>query len=585
MSSSKLGGVIAFLLCASMILSLLPMSTAADVPETKTFLEESVEDVNGWTATWARNDANSGSSEDLWGPTLQKAHGGERSVYCARSGYNSHYFNSTDVQPLTFNLLGAGDDVSQTTYVQRYDTNQDTIMRKYVSGLTYYNNITLSFWFYSDTGASDAKQPDTQASVGYDFLNVVYYTGSNASLVKHVAWTDSQEQATSKAWNQVTFDIPNNATWVGFEFVSGSTVPEGGDAADAFTSSGVRTNPTGSTGMKEGVYIDDVSVVGTVPVLSVPLTTAADTIAPYQNNRSFPVNWVDNDPLGITMDWAYLYYRINETGTWIRYTNEAKPLGAFVTSPIQFNATSDGKYEFFTQGKAFNGTMEVKRNAADVFTFIDTVAPTSTITVTGPEEGGTYVGSATFTLVSTDSGSGVNKTSYRVDSGEWINYSSSVTLTTTGHHVVEYFATDNASNNEVARGAFVNITGGTMVESGITFDGVKSNYGSGENVTIAFNVVSANALSKLEYSLDGADFVEIETNATAVTLSGLSDGEHKLLVRATDVMNGTLEKETTFTVGGSGSSFLSDPLVIGVIGVVAAAAIGGAVLYVWRKKP
>lgn len=589
MYSSKLASFLATLLCASMILSVLPMAQAViEIPETKTFLTEDTEDVTSWTNTWSRTDADPLASTDLWGPTMQKAHSGERSAYCARSGYNSHYLNQTNVQPANFNLLGAADNVSHTTYVQRYDTNMDTIMRKYISGAAYYNNITLSFWFYSDTGASNAAQPGVGTEVGYDFLNVVYYTGSNSSLTKHVAWTNNQTEAFSQTWTYASLNLPNNVTWIGFEFVSGSVVPAGGDASDAFSAYGVRTTPVGSTGMKEGVYIDDISCVGSEPVTSIPLTTAVEDLAPYQNTYSFPVGWTDNDPLGITLEWMYLYYRVNGTGDWIKYTTEEKPFGAFVKSPITFNVTHDGTYEFFTQGKAYNGTLEERRNAADASTMVDTVSPSSSIAFTGDLIGEEYDGSVTFSINSTDPASGVNETSYRINGGSWLTYTAPVELTATGSHTIEYFATDNAGNTEDVKSAVVNITAGSNVTPALTILDMSLQYASGANVTIPFNVTSNFAIAALEYSVDGSAFVEMDTNATSLTLMGLSDGEHTVVIKATDIANHTMQDEVTFTIGESssnGSDILGDPLVLGGIGVVAVAAIGGAVWYARRKKP
>ena len=86
----------------------------------------------------------------------------------------------------------------------RYDTNEDAIMRKELVGASYYETISMTFWFYSDTGRSDAKQPDSRSPVGYDFLNVVYYTGNEDNMVKHILWTDTEEEAFAKTWIEKT---------------------------------------------------------------------------------------------------------------------------------------------------------------------------------------------------------------------------------------------------------------------------------------------------------------------------------------------------------------------------------------------
>jgi hypothetical protein len=572
-----------------MIMTVLPMgASAVEVPASTTFLAEDIEEAtfDQWNASWQRYDTNANSSVDTWNPTGHRAHNGDRSAYCARSGFNSRYLNSTDVQPPNYNLLGAADTVPQADLVQRYDTNQHSVMRTYLPGAAYYNNITLNFWFYSDTGASDAKQPVTGESVGYDFLNVVYYTGTNNSLVRQLLWTDTAEQASAKTWTEVSVQVPNNAIWVGFEFVSGTTVPEGGDASDAFASYGVTTTPNGATGMKEGVYVDDIECVGTEPVPPGPLVTSVNSLAAYQNNRSFPISYNDNDPLGVTLEWIYLYYRANGTETWTKYTNEVKPQGAFVSSPILFNATQDGTYEFFTQGKAYNGTMEVWRGTADASTTVDTTAPATEIDLTGNMVGEEYSGSVTITLVAADATSGVDQTWYRMDGGTWTAYSGTVTMSTPGDHVIDYYSTDMAGSVEDAKGANFTILAGSSDLPAIVFQTDGGDYPDG-NITITF-AVNNMVVERLEYSLDGGAFVTMEPSANSVVLTGLSEGEHRLKVRATDGSNNIMyENTTTFTIGAeetTDGSVLDNPILIVILIAAVVAVIGGGVWYMRRKK-
>lgn len=575
------------LLCASLIVTVLPSGVSAlDIPASKTFIDEDADELTfaDWDDNWLKIDANPLASTDTWCRTSFKKHDGTHSVYCAKTGYNTHYVNATGYQVENRNILDLPDPLSPTQEVHRYDTNMQAVMRQWVGGLEYYNTLTLTFWFYSDTGASNAKQPFSGTDVGYDFLNVVYFTGGNNSLVRHLLWTDTYEQATSKSWIQVTIPFPTNATWIGFEFLSGTVVPEGGDQPYEFQSSyGVRTNPEGTMGMREGVYVDSISLVGTEPVESVPIISYVDDLPAYQNSSSFPVSWVDNDILGITMEWIYLYYRVNGTGDWIKYTTVEKPFGAFVTSPITFEATQEGLYEFFTQGKYLGSNLtEAKRNTADESTIVDTIKPVSSILVSGDEDSGTYVGAAAFSLTASDGTSGIEKIWYRVDEGAWTAYATSVGLATTGPHTVEYYAEDKAGNKEVTKSATFTISAG---EPGIVFEEHDDSYPSGGDVTVNFTVVGDGTIDKLEYSIDGGSFVELDTNATSVTLSGLEDGEHTLVVKATDSSNNNLENELKFAVGRSASDDpLSNPLVLGGLGAAALAAIGGGVWYMRRKK-
>jgi hypothetical protein len=412
--------------------------------------------------------------------------------------------------------------------------------------------------------------------VGYDFLNVVYYTGNEGSLVKHVLWTDTEEEAFAKTWIEKTVIIPNNATWVGFEFVSGTVPPEGGDANDAFTAYGVRITPSGSSGMKEGVFIDDVIVVGSDPRPEVPLISHVDALAAYQTDRNISISYGDNNPT-IPMEWVYLYYRQSGMEEWTKYTNTVKPSGAFVSSPISFTAPSDGSYEFFTRGVDENNTLEVWRGTPDTVTTIDTVAPMSEIAISGSVHNGTYTAPVSFTLSGSDTTAGVDHLSYRMDGGMWILYASEVNLTGDDDHIIEYYATDKAHNDEAVNSVNITVVSPPMIA--IQDNGKK--YVDG-NVTINFDL-TASSIVRLEYSLDDSGYVNIDVNSTSLVLTGLPNGNHTLSVRATDAYNNVVVSQTEFAVGEEPAAPF--PIVVVVaIGGIGAAGLIGAMYLRWRKR-
>jgi hypothetical protein len=458
---------IVMLLVASLFLTFLPSGViAASSPPAHVFISEGAEEATyaEWNAQWERFDANSLADSDWWCRSTHETHASAHAIYCARNGYNSHYLNETGAQPWDTNITGLASTSPVSNFVYRYDTGQDSIMRKAIVGAQYYGNVTMSFEFWSQTGVSDAAQPGSNTPVGYDFLNAIYYTGSGSNLVKHVLWTDSYEQATSEKWIQVNISVPNTATMVGFEFVSGTKAPTGGDAANAF--SGIRVV---NGGMLEGVYLDTISVTGTDPVPNIPLVTSVDALAPVQNNHYFTVSFTHNDPFvnAVPVNFSYvnLYYRLGDSGPWTKYTSASHPDGAFgaTNNPISFLAAEDGLYEFFTQGFDDKGVAEPMRNASDAATTTDTLAPLTTINIGGTRlASGDYSSSISFSLASQDAGSGVNTTYYKIDGSSWVRYEgSSVSITSAGTHEIQYYSTDLAGNTEVNRTNGVKIIGST----------------------------------------------------------------------------------------------------------------------------
>lgn len=584
----NVGVVFALLLTMLMILTVLPGVLSAEAASSPhVFIEEGAEEATyeEWNDRWPRYDANDDpiSGQDYWCRQMHEVHSGERSVYCARNGINSHYLNSTGEQPWDVNLTSLSPSIPQTNYVLRYDTNEDAIMHKAITGAQYYNKITMTFWFYSDTGHSNANQPDSGKAVGYDFLNAIYYTGSGENRVKHVAWTDSYAEATAKKWAQVSVTIPRNATEVGFEFVSGSEAPEGGDAPDAFSAQGIRVL---NGGMKEGVFLDDISVVGTEPAANVPLATAVDSLPAFESNRSFPVNIADNNPQ-VGLKYANLYYRAAGDDNWTKYTTAENPDGAFSVLPITFTAPRDGTYEFLSVGVDMNGTAESMRSSADATTVVDTTAPTSNATVIGHRVGDAYTGAAAVIVNGSDEGSGIDHITYRIDGGEWARYEGGIGLATNGTHQIEYYATDKANNSEGVKSMEASIVNGAY---GIVFHEPGKSFPDG-NVTINFTVAAGSPIDKLEYSLDQGAYTELNVGSPSIALTGVSDGHHSVIVRAVDSNGSVIQGEDDFTVGSTSTSvggvlgdMFGQPMVlIGLVAVVLA-VIGGSVWYVRRKR-
>jgi hypothetical protein len=568
----------AVLVCVAMLVTVIPTGVRATLSSEQTFISEGAEESTFalWNAEWERFDANTANDYDMWCRTMHEVHGGTHGIYCSKNGYNSHYYaNGTQAEDVN---ITSSSDLTQKSHILRYDTGMDAIMRKQLdSHARYYGTVTVTFWFYSDTGASDAKQPGSGETVGYDFLNLIYYTGTGDSRVKHVAWTDTEEEATAKTWAQKSVVIPSNSTWVGFEFVSGTVAPEGGDASSPASFIDMRNG-----GMKEGVFVDDITVVGTDRLPAEDLATAVDQLPAYQKSLTFNVNWTNNDPQ-VGMKWIDLYYRIDGTGNWIKYETSLRPDGKFpnTTATIAFTAPREGTYEFFTRGTDNLDVIEPARNVADATTTIDLSAPTSTIKFSGDGDGTNYKGTFSFTLSAADSVSGISTIHYRLNSGSWIEYSSGVGIARNGTWTIDYYATDLAGNDETVKSSTIVLKDAAP---GINIDDpvIASNGDAVVNFTIALN---GTTVTDLQYSLDDGDFVSIDVNDRSVTFTGLAEGDHSLTIKATD-SNGNVLKETkTFSIKSGGlDSIMSNPLVL--IGIVAAvvAAVAVVFLLVRRKK-
>ena len=92
----------------------------------------------------------------------------------------------------------------------------------------------------------------------------------------------------------------------------------------------------------------------------------------------------------------------------------------------------------------------------------DTQAPTASHQLEGQQApDGAYLNSAKLRLSAADAGcSGIERTEYRVNGGEWTAYSGPVTFDDAGSYTVEYRATDRAGNTSQAQTATFTVRDG-----------------------------------------------------------------------------------------------------------------------------
>lgn len=252
-------------------------------------------------------------------------------------------------------------------------------------------------------------------------------------------------------------------------------------------------------------------------------------------------------------------YRIND-GAWTPYA--------------QFNIPSEGnnRVEYRSMDNAGN-TEAIK--TFDVV--IDNTPPVTEITAGEPKftssDGKLYVSETTvFTLTFTDNLSGVSKTEYRIDSGEWQAYAP-FTISLEGIHAIGYRSIDNLGNTEIEKTLAVFIDN-TPPSSVITVGDPKHQvddtfYISGKTEFSITATDSVSGLNRVEYKIDGG---LITTYTVPFTLSAYSDGNHTITYRSVD-NNGNTEADRNIAVVLDNTApesviSASDPLIEGVVNII-----------------
>jgi hypothetical protein len=103
-------------------------------------------------------------------------------------------------------------------------------------------------------------------------------------------------------------------------------------------------------------------------------------------------------------------------------------------------------------------TLESQENGTATLPPPDLIAPTTVATPTGTlGTNNWYTSNVLVTLTATDTESGIASTSYSLNGGAWLSYTTPFTITTEGTTTLRYYSTDMARNTEVINTLIVKI--------------------------------------------------------------------------------------------------------------------------------
>jgi hypothetical protein len=159
-------------------------------------------------------------------------------------------------------------------------------------------------------------------------------------------------------------------------------------------------------------------------------------------------------------------------------------------------------------------------------------------------DNGWYVSPVTVTLSAVDDVSGVARTEYLLDGGDWVEYAGPFPLDEDGVHTLTYRSVDEAGNVETSR-TFESQIDATPPE--VQIDGIADGgvHGAVELVEVSVSGQDATSgLASLELTVDGEP-VELPL---AAALVGLATGQHELAAVASDIAGNTATTSVSFEV-------------------------------------
>jgi hypothetical protein len=168
-----------------------------------------------------------------------------------------------------------------------------------------------------------------------------------------------------------------------------------------------------------------------------PTTTISVSDPKYKSDLSNIWNVTSATTLSLSpidhgVGFNYTEYRIWNNGSWSEWYK--------YTDGFRLGSTNGTKYvEWLSIDYLGNREMTHNRTC-----FVDNIPPmTDYLLLLEPDNT-----EARISLISSDVGSGVNFTKCRIDSGDWINYSSSFVINESGEHVIYFWSADKLGNIE-----------------------------------------------------------------------------------------------------------------------------------------
>ena len=176
------------------------------------------------------------------------------------------------------------------------------------------------------------------------------------------------------------------------------------------------------------------------------------------------------------------------------------------------NTTGSGKIVHHTYSE--DGSYTVKLNVTDdsgasdedtCLVTVDTHVPQTKVNLTGKEgKNDWYIGNVTVKLQAQDNLSGIDKTYYRIDGGNWTKYSTTFKVKKEGEHLLEYYSVDKAGNKESIKNVTIKIDK-TKPSVSIIMPKEKRLYIFGRDIMPTFRMTVI--IGKILVKIDAADNV------------------------------------------------------------------------------
>ncbi len=487
----------------------------------------------GASTSWTVGDLNQSNGLDYWGvePYLDEHQG--HVAWCANIGTNSGNYPGYD-----------------NTYTNYYDMGMESYLDFRLPSGKRYQYMAVDFIYHGSVLTINGEMVDyiyleKHNSTGWSREWVMPSYSPNPNVIEIFGWTyvflpvsnDTDEvrvmfHSGNTLWDSFGMWV-DEVRVIGYSESMGESEPPTSQASglDVFTNNtqisvSFVANDIGGSGL------DYVELYCQVP----GQTTYSKVTTPEVPNGRFT-----SSPIALTLsggDDTYLFYTVavdkagnmesspSSRDTWVRLDTEGPmvtvmvggdPPRAYYGGAIEIllipfdNVSGVNRTIFRMDGGAWQDYISIWESNTGAHTIeyrsldnlgnwgsvgsttfaIDRSPPYTVASLSGNRTSDQWYGGATVTLVALDNASGIDRTSFRIDAGPWLNYSGPVLVGTVGTHIFEYYSVDRSGNSEAVKAESVVIATASpdSVPGQVTGLNVEAN---GRSLTLSWTPMSGS---------------------------------------------------------------------------------------------
>ncbi|MGG6309535.1 DUF6359 domain-containing protein [Paenibacillus macerans] len=316
---------------------------------------------------------------------------------------------------------------------------------------------------------------------------------------------------------------------------------EGYHAGDRIRVSATKTLYNGEVELENPVLIEK---LGTAPI---PQPQVQDAVTDGNQGQFITLTGVEvRDLVAATPAGSFEFNAVREDGSSTRIRFDGRTGVTMAAFAALYPAGS--RVDVSGIASVFRGTYQLKPLAlahvvpsAEEADLLAPVTEAEVSGVTGPDVYNTAE-VAVALHAEDEGGSGLNRTEYRVNGGEWISFAAPLVLSADGKYAIEYRSVDQAGNLEAAKTLYVNVD---LQAPRIQFTGDSQVLQIDPNVPFGVAVDDAvSGLKSAAYQLNGRSIGGLQE----ITPFALSAGSHKLVVQAADAAGHTASATFNFHV-------------------------------------